>query len=97
MATVDEWALIVSSRCRHLDGALCSVYGQPERPLRCAYFDEWNCTYKAHLGARPPEDAAILELDGFLSLEKTFALDSDGRICDGPSIDDLRASQRATV
>jgi hypothetical protein len=73
---------------------LCSVYGEPDRPLRCAYLDEWDCTYKAHLATPSPEEAAILELDAFISLERAFILDSNGHICGGPSIEDMRAAQQ---
>jgi hypothetical protein len=90
MATADEWMLAVSAHCRHLEGSLCSVYGKPERPLRCVYYDEWSCIYKPRLGPTPSEDVALLELEAFAALEAEFKLDEDQRIFDGPSIEEMR-------
>ena len=48
------WSLVVRTTCRHLEGNRCSIYGRPERPLLCKYYDAWKCTYKAHFGLPRP-------------------------------------------
>jgi hypothetical protein len=46
----DGWSLFISTTCRHLDEAnRCSVFGQPEDPLPCDYYDAWTCTYRLRL------------------------------------------------
>lgn len=81
----DEWALAVTTRCRHLDGGRCSVFGQPERPLRCGYFDEWTCTFKGRFSSNIVPDAPLLDLDGFNAVLPGFEVDGEGRIVSRPS------------
>jgi len=41
----DRWGLAVRTRCRHLEGTRCGLYGDPRRPLRCGSYDAWQCFY----------------------------------------------------
>lgn len=66
----EGWSLIVSTTCRHLtEDNQCSLYGQPERPMRCDYYDAWKCTYKPRLGpaAQPGfRRLGLTEFDAYL-------------------------------
>jgi hypothetical protein len=42
----DDWRLGLPTTCRHLDNGRCGIYGLPERPVRCEYYDEWTCSYR---------------------------------------------------
>ncbi len=90
IVTADEWAVTVTSRCRHLDGTLCGVFGTDERPLRCKYYDEWKCTVKDRLGQQPPEGVVVVGAPEFSAVVSQFQLDSEGLICDGPSLAEMR-------
>ncbi|GIG23016.1 hypothetical protein Cch01nite_37400 [Cellulomonas chitinilytica] len=76
----DAWSLIVETTCRHLDaGGRCSVYGSPERPLRCSYYDEWKCAYKPRFGGG---DTGFLRmgLDEFDAFLADLTFDAAGRV-----------------
>jgi len=76
----DAWSLIVETTCRHLDGAgRCSVYGEPERPLRCSYYDEWKCAYKPRFSGTDTgfHRMGLDEFDTFLG---TLTFDDAGRV-----------------
>jgi len=45
--TDNAWALLVHTRCRHLNKEnRCSIYNREERPLHCRYFDPYKCHVK---------------------------------------------------
>ena len=71
---------MVTSRCRNLDGTRCGVYGQPERPLVCQYYDAWTCTYRPALGSPGPADSGRVGFDEFDRLAETFDLDANGQV-----------------
>jgi Fe-S-cluster containining protein len=65
------WALAIRSRCRHLDGTRCGVYGTDQRPLLCAYYDAHKCGYKQPFGRiRPPSFVRVrhAEYDAVIDL-----------------------------
>ncbi len=86
----DGWSLIVASTCRHLVGNRCGVYGQPERPLLCRYYDAWQCLYKPRLGQPHPAGYIRLSLEHFDWLAECYAFDGEGRVTHSPSLDEMR-------
>jgi hypothetical protein len=86
----EGWSLIVKTRCRHFVGGRCSVYGQPERPLLCNYYDEWKCTYRWQFGdARPPGFVRIT-LDDFPAVASAFRFMDGGTVLDSLDTEGLR-------
>jgi hypothetical protein len=86
----DGWSLIVASTCRHLEGNRCGVYGQPERPLPCQYYDAWQCSYKPRLSVPRPADYLRLGLEQFDALAECYQFEANGHIAHSPSLDEMR-------
>jgi len=86
----DGWSLIVASTCRHLVGTRCGVYGQPERPLPCQYYDAWQCSYKPRLSQPRPADYIRLGLEHFDWLAECYQFDADGHIAHSPDLNEMR-------
>lgn len=77
----EGWSLIIATTCRHLDGANgCSLYGLPERPLRCSYYDAWKCTYKPRLGPVPQPGFRRMGLDEFEGYLAGVEFDDAGNV-----------------
>src|SRR6185312_5843233 len=75
----DSWAVIVHTTCRHLDGNRCSVYGTEERPLRCGYYDELNCSFRGHFGVPLPADIVRVNRQQFNVVVESIVFDELGR------------------
>lgn len=90
IVSTDSWNLAVHSRCRHLEGTRCGVYGQPERPIRCQYLDAWTCSYKAVLAPARPEHAVRFRLEELPAVTAAFAFDELGVAAEVPTHDALR-------
>ncbi len=90
------WAIAVHSQCRHLEGNRCSLYGRPERPIACQYFDAWTCSFKAVFETDRPAYAARVRLEEFPALVSTYTFDELGVSSVIPSSDDVRAAIEAT-
>ncbi|HUZ78742.1 MAG TPA: hypothetical protein VMV93_14270 [Chloroflexota bacterium] len=90
--TDDAWSVVVASRCRHLAGQRCAAFGQPERPLRCTYYDEWKCSYQPRFSGDGTAGFARVQLQQFDALLDCFGLDANGNIVRGPSVQELRQS-----
>jgi hypothetical protein len=86
----DGWALIVRTTCRHLEDNRCSVYGLEERPLKCSYYDELKCKYRAHLGTPRPDEIVRISRDQFTVLAEAVVFDDTGRVVELPSVKALR-------
>ena len=86
----DSWAVLVHTTCRHLDGNQCSVFGQPERPLKCGYYDAFSCGYRGHFGIPQPPDILRVKRDQFDVLASSLAFDELGRVVAIPPLDLLR-------
>ena len=85
------WALVVESTCRHLGpDNQCTVFGQPERPLLCKYYDAWKCTYKTNFGQPRPEDYLLVQLEDFPRIAECFLFDEDGAITAQATMEDMR-------
>ena len=91
----DGWSLIVKSTCRHLVGNRCGVYGQPERPLACQFYDAWQCSYKPRLGQARPANFVRLGLEHFDWLAECFRFDGNGQVAQTPGVEDVRRQVEA--
>lgn len=89
--TDGEWAIIVKTTCRHLQGNRCALYGKPERPQICRYYDEFKCTYKVNFGQAQPDGFLTVNLDRFQWLAESFPMDSYGQVLELPPVALLRA------
>ena len=59
-----EWQLVVRARCRHLtDDDRCGVYGSPERPSICRYYDASTCSYVVQFGQTRPRGFLRVRLE----------------------------------
>ena len=86
----DGWAVLVHTTCRHLDGNRCAVFGQPERPLKCGYYDALSCGYRGHFGVPEPRDIVRVKRDQFEAVASTLAFDELGRVVAIPPLDLIR-------
>ncbi len=86
----DGWALIVHTRCRHLDGNRCSVFGTDERPLQCSYYDAVGCGYRGHFGTPRPEDILRIRREHFELVADSLVFDNVGRVVAIPPVAVLR-------
>lgn len=85
------WSLIVKTTCRHLTDGRCAVYGQPDRPLLCTYYDAWKCTYKPQFGAPRPLSLMRIRLEQWRLLVESLHFDQYGNLLAAPSLAALRA------
>jgi hypothetical protein len=91
LGIADEgWSLVLKVTCRHLSDHRCAVYGQPDRPLLCKYYDEWKCTYKERLGRPRPAGFFRVKLEHFHWLLECFQFDAAGTIVSFPSTEAIR-------
>ena len=86
----DGWAVLVHTTCRHLDGNRCSVFGQPDRPLKCGYYDALACGYRGHFGIPQPGDIVRVKRPQFEALAASLAFDELGRVVAIPPLDLIR-------
>ncbi len=86
----DSWSLVVKTTCRHLEENRCNIYGQPERPLICKYYDAWKCTYKINFGLPRPPDFLRVRLEQFEWLADCFKFDQNGTIIQFPDTETIR-------
>ncbi len=84
------WAVIVHTTCRHLSGNRCSVYGRPERPLKCGYYDALSCAYRGHFGVPTPEDVVRVARHQFPVVADSIVFDDLGRIVAIPPLHIMR-------
>lgn len=90
-----QWSIIVKTTCRHLQDNRCGVYGQPERPIVCKYYDQWKCDYKRQFGETRPADMVRLRLEQWEWLAACFLYDDNGAIVEMPPMEVLRAAIEA--
>lgn len=87
----DAWSILIRTRCRHLEGTRCGVYGREERPLRCRYYDATTCTYKHNLGTLRPEGFLRLDYEHLPYLAECFQADSEGQLLGVPPVEVIRS------
>jgi Fe-S-cluster containining protein len=85
----DSWSVIVKTTCRHLSGNRCSIFGQPERPQICRFYDAHACSYVAQFGAPRPEGFMRIRLEQFQSLVEPIGFDEYGNIITLPETEIL--------
>ncbi len=86
----DGWQLIVRTTCRFLEGNRCSLYGKPERPLLCRYYDAWQCVYRINFGMPRPPGLVRIRLEQFDWLVEGFTFDQFGAIVEFPTAEYVR-------
>jgi hypothetical protein len=86
----DSWAIIVRTRCRHLEDNRCAVFGTGERPLKCGYYDAVGCSYRRHFGDPRPPDIMRVRRQQFRLVADSIVFDDLGRIVAIPPLDVLR-------
>jgi hypothetical protein len=89
------WSIVVKTTCRHLVDHRCAIYGLPQRPLHCRYYDAWKCTFKTQFGLPRPPGFLRLRLEQFDWLAECYRFDGAGTIVTAPSIDEVRAHVEA--
>jgi hypothetical protein len=88
--TDDHWVVVVRSRCCHLEGSLCTVYGSEDRPLRCGYYDALKCAYRSQFGQARPEGYLRVSREAFPLVESALAFDEAGQVIFHPGVELLR-------
>lgn len=84
------WSLVVKTTCRHLQDNRCSLFGQPERPQICRYYDEYSCTYKINFGQERPEGYLSVQYEQFGWLTECFPFDQSGQVLEVPPVELIR-------
>lgn len=85
-----QWAILVDTKCRHLSLNRCSIFGRPERPLVCRYYDEWRCAYKLHFERAESAGVLYVGLEQYRRLLESIELDRNGSVQGWPPIAELR-------
>jgi Fe-S-cluster containining protein len=96
LAADGSWTILVRSRCRHLDGTRCGVFGTPERPLVCSFYDAHKCGYKNQLGELRPAAFVRVRHAEFDAVAACFAFDDHGMTVAAPGPDDVREAVEAS-
>jgi Fe-S-cluster containining protein len=86
------WSVTVRTRCRHLDGTRCGVYGQPDRPLVCRYYDAHKCGYKFQFGNPRPAGFVRVQRADFDAVIAAFRFTETGVTTKAPTPDEVRAA-----
>lgn len=86
------WALAVKTSCRHVTDGRCGVFGQPERPLICRYYDAMKCDYRVEFGDAPSAHSMRVRLEQFAGLVATMEFDDGGNLVAMPPLPVLMAS-----
>ncbi|HEX4959205.1 MAG TPA: hypothetical protein VF173_00100 [Thermoanaerobaculia bacterium] len=84
------WAVMVMTRCRHLVGNRCSVYGLPERPLRCRYYSAQSCGYKPVFTYERPENLFRIGRAELPALTSLISFDAYGQVEEMPPVARIR-------
>jgi hypothetical protein len=73
-----QWLLAIKTRCRHLTGNRCGVFGSSERPIKCQFFDAWTCGFKPTFGPGREAVVARVSLEHFGLLAGCCSFDETG-------------------
>jgi Fe-S-cluster containining protein len=86
-----DWQILVRSRCRHLSADnRCGVYGQPERPSLCRYFDATSCSYLVQFGQSRPRGFLRVRLEQFFWMVESMRFDDDGALIELSTTERMR-------
>jgi Fe-S-cluster containining protein len=89
--TDGEWHIIVRTRCRHLTADnRCGVYGQPERPSICRYYDASSCSYVVQFGHARPAGFMRVRLEQFFWMTEAMSFDESGMLVELPRTEQIR-------
>lgn len=97
MLTDSGWWLVVRTRCRHLAGGRCGVFGRPERPLFCRYYDERTCTYRTTVGTPRPAGSFRIRLEHLAAVAECLRFDGSGTVTSVPPVEDIRRHVEARL
>lgn len=86
----DSWYVIVKTTCRHLEGNRCSIFGKPERPHLCTFYDAHGCQYVAQFGTPRPQGFMRINLEQFFWLVEPLGFDESGNVTRMPPTEELR-------
>jgi len=92
----EQWSVLVSTSCRHLEQGRCGIFGLPERPIRCRTFNEWTCSFKRNLGATPPDSFIRIGHEHFEELAAIYRFDSNGNATHLPTGAEIAAHLRSS-
>jgi len=84
------WQTVVKTRCRHLVDGRCSIYGQPERPILCSYFDANHCTTRVTFGRTRPASFVRVRFEQLPVFEDLFHVDAAGNVVKVPTTEEIR-------
>lgn len=85
-----NWFVIVRARCQHLLENKCSIFGKPERPHICTFYDSHGCQYVAQFGVPRPNDFMRIKLEQFYWMVEPIGFDQQGTITRMPGTEELR-------
>lgn len=85
----DGWRLIVNTTCEHLNGTSCSLFGEAERPIKCASLDAWRCSFRADHDPASQRALARINVERLDTLIELTRVDDDGMIVEMPRVDEL--------
>lgn len=88
--TDGDWFVIVKASCRHLVENKCSIFGKPERPQICTFYDAHGCQYVAQFGVPKPKDFMRVKLEQFNWLVEPLGFDDYGNVTMMPDTETLR-------
>lgn len=91
-----NWSIALKTTCRHLQDGRCGVYGQPERPLICTYYDAARCEYKPNFGVARPGNVMRLRLEQYGALVEGMSFSPEGALLEMPSLEQMRATVEAS-
>jgi len=86
----EAWFIIVKTTCRHLSQNRCSIFGKPERPQICRFYDAHACSYVAQFGTPRPHGFMRIRLEQFQMLVEPIGFDECGNITYMPQTEELR-------
>jgi hypothetical protein len=88
----DRWQLFVHVRCQHLSDTKCTIFGQPERPLKCESLPSVGCDIKLEFAEVDPSRAVRVDRDLYPALESAIPFDRDGKVIAIPPVPLLRTA-----
>lgn len=87
----NSWLLIIKTACRHLDHDKCGVFGKPERPILCSYYNAWSCAFKPLFAPTSLNGVVRVGLKEYSRVMELFQFDADGKITSAPLLKTIRS------
>ncbi|HTJ43565.1 MAG TPA: hypothetical protein VL463_15780 [Kofleriaceae bacterium] len=91
-----NWTITIRTKCRHLNGTKCGVYGTGDRPLMCSYYDAHKCGYKHQFGPMRPQGFVRVRYEEFDAVASAFRFNETGITTKIPTADEVRAAIEAS-